>query len=273
MPTARKARSTTATRHYQLYTNDQANHASDYKPLIVAYRNGAPVGAVGCRRRSSIRSQDLRNAGRANGKPAVLVILYRQPGANIIDDRRQCEARCCPELQGRAARQHRRHARFSTAPARSGPRCATPRQTLIIADRAGDAWWSSSSCAVSRATLIPAIAVPISLIGTLGPIYLLGYSLDNLSFMALIVATGFVVDDAIVVLENISRHHRGRHERAWMPPSWAPRRSAPPSSPSRISLIAVFLPILLMAGLVGPHLPRIRHHVVDLASSCRWSSR
>ena len=148
--------------------------------------------------------ENLRNAGLANGKPAVLVILFRQPGANIIETVDSVKA-AIPQLHGGDAARYGSADRQSTAPRRSAPACTTPSKTLLIAVllvtlvvflflRSG------------RATLIPAIAVPVSIIGTFGAMYLLGYSLDNLSLMALTVATGFVVDDAIVVLENISRH-------------------------------------------------------------------
>ena len=189
-------------RHYQIDDNDQAGKADQYRSLIIAYRNGAPVRVsdVG----EAVDSvEDLRNAGLANGKPAVLVIIFRQPNANIVGTVDRVMAQL-PEL------------RASISPAidvtPAVDRSVTIRASLADVERtlvlAGilvvlvvfiflRSW---------RATLVPSVAVPVSLIGTFGVMYLLGYSLDNLSLMALTVATGFVVDDAIVVLENISRH-------------------------------------------------------------------
>ena len=233
-------------RHYQIYTNDQANHAVDYKPLVIAYRNGAPV-ALSDVAEVVDSVEDLRNAGLANGKPSVLVILYRQPGANIIDTVDRVKA-LLPDLQA----------------ALPGSVDITP-----VTDRTGTIRTSLHDTEETlviavilvtlvvflflrsaRATLIPCIAVPISLIGTLGPMYLLGYSLDNLSFMALIVATGFVVDDAIVVLENIARHMEGGMSRFDAAILGAREVGTTVLSIS-LSLIAVFLPILLMGGIVG----------------------
>ncbi len=232
--------------HYQLYTNDQASHAADYRPLVVAWRNGAAV------RLSDVADvqdsvENLRNAGLANGKPAVLVILFRQPGANIIETVDSVKA-AIPQLMAAMPRDmDLLIANDRTTTIRASLR--DTGKTLLIAVvlvtlvvflflRSG------------RATLIPAIAVPVSIIGTFGTMYLLGYSLDNLSLMALTVATGFVVDDAIVVLENISRHIE-----AGMPRMQAALRGAREVGFTvmsiSFSLIAVFLPILLMGGIVG----------------------
>ena len=188
--------------HYQLYTNDQASHAADYRPLVIAYRNGAAV------RLSDVADvqdsvENLRNAGLADGKPAVLVILFRQPGANIIDTVDSVKA-AIPQL-------------MAAMPRDVDLLIANDRTTTIRASLHDTEMTLLIAVALvtlvvflflrnGRATLIPAIAVPVSIIGTFGAMYLLGYSLDNLSLMALTVATGFVVDDAIVVLENISRH-------------------------------------------------------------------
>jgi multidrug efflux pump len=233
-------------RHYQLYDNDQATRATQYRSLILAYRNGAPV-ALSDVGDVTDSVEDLRNAGMANGKPAVLIIIYRQPNANIVGtvDRVMAEL---PEL------------RASISPAIDVDpmvdRSTTIRASLAEVERT---LVLSAVLVVlvvflflrsGRATLVPSIAVPVSLIGTFGVMYLLGYSLDNLSLMALTVATGFVVDDAIVVLENITRHI----EAGMAPVSAAIKGAAEVTFTvvsMSISLIAVFIPILLMGGIVG----------------------
>ncbi len=232
--------------HYQIYTNDQASHAADYMPLVVAYRNGAPVRLTDV---ADIQDsvEDLRNQGLSGGNPAVLVILFRQPGANIIDTVDQVYA-ALPQLA--AAMPHD----VDIAPAVD--RTITIRASLKDTQRTLIISVLLVTAVVFiflrdlRATIIPAIAVPISIIGTFGAMYLLGYSLDNLSLMALTVATGFVVDDAIVVLENIERHIE-----EGMPQVQAALRGAAEVGFTvvsiSISLIAVFIPILLMGGIVG----------------------
>jgi multidrug efflux pump len=231
---------------YQIYVNDTAKRAAEYQSLIVAYRTN-----------SAIRLQDvatvtdgvenIRNLGLADGKPAVLLVLHRQPGANVIDVVDRIRA-LLPELQ-------------ATIPAsiriiQTNDRTETIRaslrdveRTLLIAIVLVVLVVFATLRNV-RAALVPSVAVPLSLIGTFGAMYLLGFSLDNLSLMALTVATGFVVDDAIVVLENISRHVE----------QGMPRVKAALLGVSEVgftvlamslSLIAVFLPILLMGGIVG----------------------
>jgi multidrug efflux pump len=233
-------------RRVQLYTNDQATHAADYRPLVVAYRNGAAV------RLSDIADvqdsvQDVHNAGVSNGQSAILVIVSRQPGANIIDTVDQIKAEL-PHLQ--AAMPH--SIGINIVSDRSQTIRASlndTRYTLLLAVLlvTGVVFLALPE---PRAALIPAIVVPTSIIGTFGGMYLLGFSLDNLSLMALTIATGFVVDDAIVVLENISRYleqglssleaaRRGAHEIAFTVVSIS------------VSLIAVFIPILLLGGIVG----------------------
>jgi multidrug efflux pump len=235
-----------AGRHYQIYTNDQASHAADYVPLVVAYRNNAAV------RLSDVADvqdsvEDLRNIGLSNGKPSVLVILFRQPGANIIDtvDRVKAEL---PHLQAAMP--------SDVDIALAADRTTTIRASLFDTERT----LAIAVCLVTlvvflflrdwRATLIPAVAVPVSIVGTFAAMYLLGFSLDNLSLMALTVATGFVVDDAIVVLENIERHLE----------QGVPRLRAALIGAAEVgftvvsisaSLIAVFIPLLLMGGIVG----------------------
>jgi multidrug efflux pump len=231
---------------YQIYTNDQATHAADYRPLVIAYRNGAAVQLSDVAEvQDSV--EDLRNEGLANGKPAVLVILFRQPGANIIDtvDRVKAEL---PHLQAAMptdveitlASDRSTTIRASLHDTERTLLIAVGLVTVVVFLFLGD----------PRSTLIPSVAVPISIIGTFGAMYLLDYSLDNLSLMALTIATGFVVDDAIVVLENITRHVQD---------GMAPRRAALRGSAEvgftvlsiSISLIAVFIPILLMGGVLG----------------------
>src|ERR1700733_171907 len=232
--------------HYQLYTNDQASHAVDYQPLVVAYRNGAAV------RLSDIADvqdsvENLRNAGLANGKPAVLVILFRQPGANIIDTVDAVKA-AIPQLMAAMPRDMDllvANDRTTTIRASLHDTEMTLIIAVVLVTMVVFLFLRSA-----RATLIPAIAVPVSIIGTFGAMYLLGYSLDNLSLMALTVATGFVVDDAIVVLENISRHLEEGMPRMQAALLGAREVGFTVMSIS-ISLIAVFLPILLMPGLVG----------------------
>jgi multidrug efflux pump len=232
--------------HYQLYTNDQASHAADYMPLVVAYRNGAPVRLTDV---ADIQDsvEDLRNQGLSGGQPAVLVILFRTPGANIIDtvDRVYAElpalAAAMPhDLDIVAAADRTTTIRASLHDTQRTLVISVLLVTAVVFVFLGNL----------RATIIPAIAVPISIIGTFGAMYLLGYSLDNLSLMALTVATGFVVDDAIVVLENIERYIE-----EGMPRVQAALRGAAEVGFTvvsiSLSLIAVFIPILLMGGIVG----------------------
>jgi multidrug efflux pump len=231
---------------YQIYTNDQSNQAVQFKPLVVAYRSG---DAVRLQDLADVQDsvQDLRNLGLANNKPAVLIIVFRQPGANIITTIDGVRA-AIPALK--AALPSDIEIGFASDRSQTIRASLNDTQrTLVIA--------VLLVIAVvyvflrnGRATIIPAIAVPISIIGTFGAMYLLGFSLDNLSLMALTIATGFVVDDAIVVLENIARHMEDG-----MPRMEAALRGAREVGFTVISitlsLIAVFLPILLMAGIVG----------------------
>ena len=230
----------------QVYTNDQASHAADYRPLIVAYRNNAPVHLTDVATVDD-SVQDLRNLGLANGKPAVLVIVFKEPGANVIQTVDAVKA-AVPKLQ--AALPHDIDITFasdSTVSIRAS--LADTEVTLGIAVLLVTAVVFLFLRNL-RATLIPLVAVPVSVIGTFGPMYLLGYSLDNLSLMALTISTGFVVDDAIVVLENISRTMEDG-----VPRVEAALRGAKEVGFTivsiTLSLIAVFLPILLMGGIVG----------------------
>jgi multidrug efflux pump len=231
---------------YQVYTNDQSTQAADYKPLIIAYRNGAAVklsdvAAVN----NSV--EDLRNLGLANGGPSVLIIIFRQPGANIIDTIDQVKAEL-PHLQ-------------AAMPADVNVSIAIDRSTTIRQSLHDTEMTLLIAIALVilvvflflrsfRATLIPGVAVPISILGTFAGMYLLGYSLDILSLMALTIATGFVVDDAIVVLENISRHLEEGVPRVQAALLGAREVGFTVLSIS-LSLIAVFVPILLMGGILG----------------------
>ena len=230
----------------QIYTNDQASHAADYRPLVIAYRNGHAVHLTDV---ASVDDsvQDLRNLGLANAKPAVLVIVFKQPGANVIQTVDAIKA-AVPKL--RAALPSAIDIAFSvdaTISIRSS--LADTEVTLVIAVLLVTAvvWLFLRN---ARATLIPMVAVPVSVIGTFGAMYLCGYSLDNLSLMALTISTGFVVDDAIVVLENIARHMEAGVPRLRAALLGAGEVSFTVLSIS-LSLIAVFLPILLMGGIVG----------------------
>ena len=231
---------------YQIYSNDQAIHAADYQPLVVAYRNGAAVRLTDVGEVIDL-VENLRSLGLANGKRAVMMIVFRQPGANIISmvDRVK---RLMPQL------------RASVSPAidvnLAVDRSTTIRTSLldveitlviavILVILVVFAFLRSG-----RATLVPVVTVSVSLIATFAVMYLLGYSLNIFSLMALTVATGFVVDDTIVVLENISRHldaGKSRWEAALVGSSEVGFTVLSMS----VSLIAVFVPILLMGGLVG----------------------
>jgi len=233
-------------RQWQIYADDQATKASQYMPLIVAYRNGAAV------RMTDVATvvdsvQDVRNAGLSNGKPAVLVLMYRQPGANIIATVDRVNE-VLPQLR-------------ASIPQAIDLKVVMERTSTIRASLRDVERTLMISIALVilvvflflrnwRATLIPSVAVPVSLIGTFGAMYLCGYSLNNLSLMALTIATGFVVDDAIVVLENVSRHL----EKGLQPFAAAVqgvREVGFTVVSMSVSLIAVFIPILLMGGIVG----------------------
>jgi multidrug efflux pump len=229
-----------------IVANDQISKAVDYKPLIVGYHNG-----------SAVRLQDVadvvdsqqtvRQAGFLNGKPSVNMLIYRQPGANIIDTVEKVKA-ALPSLQ-------------ATIPA--GEHLVTILdRTLTIRASVSDIERTLLISVVlvvavvflflrnPHATLIPAVAVPVSLIGTCAVMYLCGFSLDNLSLMALAISSGFVVDDAIVVMENITRHlEAGLH------PLKAALQGASEIGFTvfsiSVSLIAVFIPLLLMGGIIG----------------------
>jgi len=229
-----------------LNTSDQMLKARDYQPLIISYKAGAALRVADV---ASVDDsvEDLRNDGLTDGKPAVLVVVFRQPGANIIETVDAVRA-----IRGQLV--------ASISPSMALTEVMDATQTIRASVRDVERTLLISIALVIlvvfvflrnwRSTLIPSVAVPISLLGTFGVMYLLGYSLDNLSLMALTVATGFVVDDAIVVVENISRHIEDGME-----PMAAALRGAEEIGFTvvsiSISLCAVFIPILLMGGIVG----------------------
>ena len=229
-----------------ILANDQLFKARDYEPLIVAYRNNAPVRLSDIANvRDSV--ENIRAAGYLNGKPAIPLVIFRQPGANIIQTVDRVKA-ALPSLQ-------------ASMPAAINMQIVLDRTQTIRAS----VFEMERTVIIAvllvvlvvflflrngRATLIPAVVVPTSLIGTFGVMYLCGYSLDNLSLMALTISTGFVVDDAIVVIENVTRH---------LEQGVSPMKAALIGAREvgftvlsiSLSLIAVFTPILLMGGIVG----------------------
>jgi multidrug efflux pump len=229
-----------------ILANDQISLAADYKPLVVGYKNGTAVHL------SDVAEvvdsvQNLRAAGYLNGKRSVTVIIFRQPGANIIDTVDRITAQL-PSIK-------------ASIPLGIDTTIVLDRTTTIRASVSDVERTLIISIVLvivvvfvflrnGRATLIPAVAVPVSLVGTFAVMYLLNYSLDNLSLMALTIATGFVVDDAIVVMENIARHLEDG-----MKPFAAALKGAEEIGYTvftiSISLIAVFIPLLMMGGIVG----------------------
>jgi len=229
-----------------IVTNDQISHAEQYRPLIVGYRNGAAIRLADVADVEDA-AQNLRTAGYLNGIPSVPVIIFRQPGANIIDTVDRIRA-ALPSIE-------------ASIPQGIKTTVVLDRTTTIRASVSDVERTLLLSVGLvilvvfiflrnGRAVLIPAVAVPVSLVGTFAVMYLLGFSIDNLSLMALTIATGFVVDDAIVVMENISRLRET---------GMTPMKAAFQGSSEigftilsiSLSLIAVFIPILLMAGIVG----------------------
>jgi hydrophobe/amphiphile efflux-1 (HAE1) family protein len=235
-----------ATRTWELTANDQIRTANQYMPLVIVYRNGSAV------RLSDVADvqdsvEDLRTAGLANGKPAVLVIMFRQPGANIIETVDRVRA-LLPQLQASMPGAVTLAVAMDRSPTIRGSLREVEKSLVISALLVILVVFVFLR--TFRATIIPAVAVAASLIGTFGLMYLCGYNLDNLSLMALTIATGFVVDDAIVVLENVSRHMEGG-----MRPREAALLGAKEVSFTVLSmsasLVAVFTPILLMGGMIG----------------------
>ncbi len=241
-----KGQLTDGAKVWQIWTNDQLHLAEQYRPLIVAYNGGSAVRLSDVAEvRDSV--EDVRTMGLVNGKPAVMIIVFRQPGANIIETVDRVRS-LLPQLEATVPG----NVSLSVTLDRTPPIRASLRdveRTLLIAIGLVILVVFAFLRNV-RSTLIPGIAVPVSLVSTFGVMYLWGYSLDNLSLMALTIATGFVVDDAIVVLENITRYiEQG------MTPHQAALRGAREISftvlSMSLSLVAVFTPILLMGGIVG----------------------
>jgi multidrug efflux pump len=241
-----KGQFTDSTVTADITTNDQLLKAVDYMPLVVGYHNGAAVKLSDVANVQD-STENIRAAGFVNGKPSVLIIIFRQPGANIIDTVDRIRA-ALPSLK-------------ASIPSAIDTDIVLDR-TLTIRASVRDV---ERSLMISitlvilvvfvflrsvRATLIPSVAVPVSLIGTFGVMYLCHYSIDNLSLMALTISTGFVVDDAIVVIENITRY---------LEQGMAPMQAALKGASEigftvlsiSISLVAVFIPILMMGGIVG----------------------
>jgi multidrug efflux pump len=229
-----------------IITNGQISHAEEYKPLIVGYNKGAAV-RLGDVAQITDSVQNIRAAGYLNGERAVMLIIFRQPGANIINTVNRIRNEL-PYIK-------------ATIPQGIETTVVLDRTTTIRAS-VSDVERSLITSVIlvilvvflflrnPRATLIPSVAVPVSLIATFAVMYLFHYSLDNLSLMALTISTGFVVDDAIVVMENISRHLEGG-----MQPLAAALQGAKEIGFTvfsiSISLVAVFIPILMMGGIVG----------------------
>ena len=234
------------TRAWSIGATDQLLAAEEYRPIIVVYRNGAPVRLADVATVTD-SVEDLRSGGLCNGDPSIMLIVFRQPGANIIETVDRLHA-MLPQLDAQIP---------------------TDINLIVALDRTATIRASVHDVQLTlivsvvlvilvvflflrnvRATIIPSIAVPASLVGTFGVMYLAGYSVDNLSLMALAIATGFVVDDAIVVIENISRHLE-----EGMSPMAAAMRGAKEIGFTvlsiSVSLVAVFIPILLMSGIVG----------------------
>jgi multidrug efflux pump len=235
-----------AKRAWEIQTNDQLSVADQYRQVVVTYRGGAAVRLPDVANvEDSV--EDVRTLGLVNGKPAVMLVIFRQPNANIIDTVDRVRS-LLPQLEATMPGGVKLSIVLDRTPPIRGS-LHDVEMTLII-----------STCLVIlvvfsflrniRATVIPGVAVVVSLVGTFGVLYLFGYGLDNLSLMALTIATGFVVDDAIVVLENITRHR----EEGMLPREAAlkgSREIAFTVLSMSISLVAVFLPILLMGGMVG----------------------
>jgi multidrug efflux pump len=229
-----------------IVTNDQLFKAAEYRDLVVSYRNGAPVRLADLG--EVVDSvEDVRAVGLLNGKPAVMVVIFRSPGANIIETVDRIRG-LLPQLSAAIPRD----IDLTVTVDRSPPIRSSLKDveyTLLISGTLVILVVFAFLRSV-RATVIPGVAVPVSLISTFGIMYLCGYSVDNLSLMALTIATGFVVDDAIVVIENITRYlEKGE------PPLRAAFLGAQEIAftvlSMSISLVAVFIPLLLMGGMVG----------------------
>jgi multidrug efflux pump len=235
-----------ATTNWTFTNNDQLFTADEYRPLIVAYHNGGPV-RVGDVADVQDSVADVHNLGLANGKPGVLVVIFRQPDANIIEtvDRVRAlmpylRSSISPAIKLQVVMDRTVTVRASVKDIESTLLISIVLVILVV----------FVFLRTVRATVIPSIAVPLSLVGTFGGMYLLGYSLDNLSLMALAISTGFVVDDAIVVLENITRYVEQGMDAVQAAFKGAAEIGFTVISMS-VSLVAVFIPLLMMGGIVG----------------------
>jgi multidrug efflux pump len=235
-----------AGRSWEIRSTDQLRYAAEYEPLVVTWRNSAAVRLADV---GYVRDEleDLRALGLSNGKPAILLVVFRQPGANVIDavDRIRAEM---PLLQANVSGDVNLSVVLDqTVTIRASVHDVEIALTIAIALVVLVVFLFLRDW---RATLIPGVVVPVSLVGTFGVMWLIGYSVDNLSLMALTIATGFVVDDAIVVVENVIRHLE-----EGMPVAQASLLGAQEIGFTvlsiSVSLIAVFIPIFLMGGLVG----------------------
>jgi multidrug efflux pump len=231
---------------YEVLSNDQATKAADYQNLVIAYRNGA---AVHLHDVAAVvdSNENIRNAGLYNDLPTVGVIIYPLPGANIIKTVAQIK-KVLPSVEATLPPNIVVHLAMDRSQSVTAAVTDTERSLMIaVVLVIGVVFVFLQS---PRATLIPSVVLPISILGTFGPMYLLGYSIDNLSLMALTIATGFVVDDAVVVLENVTRHIEAGMEVREAALLGSGEVSFTVISMS-LSLIAVFIPILLFPGIVG----------------------
>jgi multidrug efflux pump len=235
-----------AKRAWTITATDQLFEADHYRPVIVGYKNGAAIG-LGDIAEVESSVEDLRTGGLANGKRAVLIIMFRQPGSNIIDTVDRVRA-LMPELRASippaidlgVLLDRTTTIRASFHDVQITLMLSIVLVVLVVFVFLRSPW----------ATVIPSVAVPLSLLGTFAGMYLCGYSLDNLSLMALTISTGFVVDDAIVVLENITRYLEAG-ERPLAAALKGAREIGFTVLSMSVSLVAVFIPLLLMGGLVG----------------------
>jgi multidrug efflux pump len=241
-----KGQVSNGTTSYSFTDTDQLFTADQYRPLIVSYNNGAAV-RLGDVADVTDSVSDRRNIGLANGKPGVLIIVFRQPGANIIEtvDRVRIlmpflQSSISPAIDLTIAMDRTVTVRASVKDIETTLIISVILVILVV----------FAFLRTVRATIIPSIAVPLSLVGTFGGMYLLGYSLDNLSLMALAISTGFVVDDAIVVLENITRYVEHGMSAVQAAFKGAAEIGFTVISMS-VSLVAVFIPLLMMGGIVG----------------------
>ncbi|MBF0506271.1 MAG: multidrug efflux RND transporter permease subunit [Nitrospirae bacterium] len=235
-----------ADRTWEIRTNDQIYKAGEYLPLIIAYRSGAAVRLADVARvEDSV--EDIRAAGFVNGKPCVLLVIFRQPGANIIETVDNVR-RLLPQLQAAIPGAIDLSVVVDRTPPIRGSLLNVEESLVISAILVIlVVFWFLRNV---RATLIPAVAIVVSITGTFAAMYLCGYSLDNLSLMALTIATGFVVDDAIVVLENVTRYME-KGESPLQAAFSGTKEIAFTVLSMSLSLVAVFIPILLMGGIVG----------------------